>query len=103
MTVVEAGLKHALVGLEDGGLAAELAAEMGHGLVERTVEEPAHQAEGEDVAALEHALVVETAVGQGVARHLCDGHLQQAFVVDAEFGEWVVGGELCLAEVGGTE
>ena len=103
VSVVESGPEHAFVGFEDGRFLCKLAAEVGDCFLQRAVEQPAHQAEGEYVAAFQHALVVKAAVGEGVACHLCDRHLQQAVFVNTEFGEGVVGGKLRFAQVGGAE
>ena len=102
VAVVVAGLKHLGVCLEYCGLLGKLLAKVVKGGFERTVEEPAHKAEGEDVSAFEHALVVETRVGQRGLCHRCYGHFHQ-LGRDAELGEGVEGGILGLFEVGLAE
>ena len=100
--VVVAGLDDFGVGLVDGGLLGEFLSEVAQGGVEGPVEEPAYEAEGEDIAALEDALVVEAAAFEGGLSHGCDGNLDD-LGGDAELGEWIVGGEEGLAEVGFLE
>ena len=65
---------------------------------EGTVEEPAYEAEGEDVAALENALVVQPAVGERCLGHGCDGYLYHLCLY-AEFLERIVGSVQGLFEV----
>ena len=65
---------------------------------ERTVEQPAYQAKGEDIAAFEHTFVVESAVGK---RLLCQGgygHLHH-LSLDAKLLERLVGGVQRLAQI----
>ena len=103
VAVVEAGLHHLDVVFGDGGFLGEfLAQEVGH-QVKVAVEEPAHQAKGKHVAALEHRLVVHAAVGQTVFHHLGDGACHHAVGVDAHLAQVVVAGKLGLLQVFRTE
>lgn len=98
VAVVEAGLKDQSVGLVDCGLLGEFVLEVTEGRFERTVEEPADKAEGEDVAAFKHALVVQPCLGQSGAGHGGDGHFDD-LGLDAEFLEGLVGSEKSFPEV----
>ncbi len=102
VSVIVSGLEHLGVGFEDGRLLCEFLLEVAQGGVERTVEEPAYQAESEDVAAFEDALVVEAAVGQGCLGHGRDGHFDN-LGFDAEFLKRIVGCVLSLLEVAFAE
>ena len=99
VAVVIAGAYHLGVGLEDGGFLGKLAVKHVDGGLEGTVEQPAHQTQGEYVAALEHALVVHARVGQRGLGHRGDGHLDY-LGVDVELLERLEGLEESLLEVG---
>ncbi len=98
MSVVISGLEHFGVGLVDSGLFGEFGVKVRQSSLERTVEEPAHKAEREDVAALYDALEIHSAVGQSGLGHGCDGHIDY-LRLDAEFLERTVRGILGFLEV----
>ncbi|GFI14550.1 hypothetical protein IMSAGC008_02109 [Muribaculaceae bacterium] len=98
MSVVISCLKHLGVGFVYGGFLGEFVFEMSERAFEGTVEEPAHEAEGEDVAALENALVVQPAVGERCLGHGCDGYLYHLRLY-AEFLKRIVGSVQGLFEV----
>ena len=99
MTVVESGLKHFGVGFEDSRFLGKFLAQMMQSGLERTVEEPAYQAKGEDIAALEHALVIQTAVGESSLGHCGDRHLYY-LSLDTELGKRIFGLILRLLQIG---
>ena len=98
VAVVITGVEDERVGFEDGGFFGEFLCEVTLGALDRTVEEPADEAEREDVAAFEDALVVEAAVGEGRLCHRCDGHLDD-LSCDVELFKRFVGGEKRFFEV----
>ena len=88
------------VGLGDVGLLGKLGLEHRHGVVERTVEEPADEAEGEHVLATQGGLVVEAILCQSVAHHGGDGGGHDLHLVrESELLDRVVGLEFGLVEV----
>ena len=103
MTVVEASLHHLDVVLGYCGFLGELLAQEIIDQVEVTVEQPAHQSEGEHVAAFQHRLVVHAAVGQTVFHHLRDGTSHHTVGVDAHLAQVVIGLESRLLQVVRTE
>ena len=98
MAVVIACSEYLGVSLEHCGLLGEFVAQKVFCVFERAVEEPTHKAESEDVAALEHTLVVETTVGQGCFGHGGYGNLYNLSVY-AQLGYGIVGGVLRFLEV----
>ena len=64
--------------------------------VKVAVEQPAHDAEGKHVTALQYRLVVHTALCKTVLDHLCQRALYDAVRVDAHLSEVVLALELCL-------
>ena len=99
VAIVVASLDHLDVGLGDGGLLGELLTQEVEGHVEVAAEEPAYQAEGKHIAALEHRLNIHSRVGQGVLHHRGEGTGDDAVGVHAHFCDVVVGLELRLLEV----
>ena len=100
MAAVPAGAYHLGVGLVYGGLLGKLGLELAQHAVEGTVEQPAYQAEGKHVAALEDALHVHAGVGKGVLDQRGHLHEHDAARVDAKLLDRVVGGKLRLFQVG---
>ena len=98
VTVVIAGLKNDSVCLIDSLFLGEFGFQMSEGGIDRAVEEPAHQTESENVAALEDAFVVETAVGESRFGHSRYWHLYN-LVADTELLERTVGGIQCFFKV----
>ena len=88
------------VGLGDVGLLGKLGLEHRHGVVERTVEEPANESEGEHVLTPHSGLVVEAILGQSIAHHRRDGGGHELHLFrEAKLFDRVVGLELSLLEV----
>ena len=103
VSVVVAGLYHLDVGLGQCGFLGKLLAQIVERHVEVAVEEPAHEAEGKHVAALEHRLGFHTAVGEAVLHHLCDGACHYAVGIDVHLCQGILGGECGLLKVGWAE
>ena len=88
------------VGLGDVGLLGKLGLEHRHGVVERTVEEPADEAEGEHVLTPHGGLVVEAILGQSITHHRRDGGGHELHLFrEAKLLDRVVGLELSLLQV----
>ena len=99
VAIVETGFDHLGVGLVDHRFLGEFIFKVTFGLFERTVKEPADEAERKDIAAFQHGLVVETAVGERRLGHCRDGDFEY-LCRDAEFFERFVGLEHRLAQIG---
>ncbi len=69
-----------------------------HGGRQRTVKQPAYEAQTEYIAAFQHALVVEGAVGQGCLGEGGHRHLQH-LGADAQLAERVGSGEFGLVKI----
>ena len=103
MGIVVAGMHHAYVGLSHLGFLAKLMVQELFGEFKIAVKQPAHHSQGKHVATLEDALVVHTRVFQTVFHHRGDGASHHAVGVYAQFAQIVVGEEIGLAQVVGTE
>ena len=97
-TEIISGFQHLHIGFGYGRFACKLLTQQRFGHFQVTVKKPAHQSEGEHVAALEHRLVVHAAVGQAVLHH-CGNRYAYHLVFNAEFGKSVVGGVFGLLKV----
>ncbi len=100
--VVVAGLDYLGIGLVNGGLAGKLILKMMHGSLQRTVKQPAHEAESKYVAALQHRLVVKSRFGKCGLGHRGDGHLNH-LCVKVKFLEGVGCFKKSLFQVGFLE
>ena len=103
VAIVISCLHHLDVVLCDGRLFGKLLAKEVCNETEVAVEEPAHQAQREHVAALQYSLVVHTRVFQAVLHHLCQRALDDAVGVDAHFAQIVFCLEGSLLQVVRTE
>ena len=100
-TIVETGAEHRGVGLENCRFLGKFGLEETFHTFKRAVEEPAHKAQGHEIAAFYYALVVKARIGQSVFGHGGDGHFHHLrLLVELKFCEGVVGLELGLAQVG---
>ena len=103
VSVVVAGLDNLDVGFCQLGLLGEFLPEEAEGDVEVAVEEPAHEAEGKHVAALEDALGVHPAVLKAVLYHRGEGAGYHSVGVNAHLAEVVFRLELCFLQVLGAK
>ena len=98
VAVVVAGLDYLGIGFVYCGFLGKLVVQVAQSAVERTVEEPAYQAESKDVAAFEHGLGIKSRAIESGFGHRCDRHLYH-LSLDAELLEGTVGSEESLLEV----
>ncbi len=98
VSVIVAGLDNLGIGFIDSGLLGEFALEHTESAFKRTVEKPADKTEGEYVAALEDALVVQSRLGQRGFGHRSDGHFHH-LGLDVEFLERIESLEKRLFEI----
>ena len=101
--VIVPGLNHLDVSLGHSRLLGELLTQEVVDQFEVAVEEPAHEAQGEHVAAFQHALVVHVLVLETRLDHLSDWACHHAVVVYAHLLKVVIGLELRLVKVVGSE
>ena len=102
-TIVVACFHDADVGLCHGRFLGKLLMEELLHQADLAVEEPAHQSEGEHVAALQDGLVVHAAILQAILHHCGDGASHHVVGVDLHLAQVVVACELRLLQVGGTK
>ena len=86
------------VGIVYGGLLGKFILEEFQCAVQGTVEQPAHQAKRQDVAAFQYALGIQACLGQGCLGHGGHGYFHH-LGCDTQFLEGAVGGKHCLLEV----
>ena len=98
--VVVSGLHHPHVALGQSRLLAELGLQKVVHQPQVAVEEPAHQPQGEHVAALQDGLVVHSTVGQTLAHHRRDGAGDEAIGVESHLLEVVFAVDFGLFQVG---
>src|SRR5574344_258924 len=103
MTVVKSSLNHLDISLSYTRFLGEFFFQKVESDIQVTVEEPAHQSEGEHIAALEHRLVVHTAVSQTVLHHRGKRTGHHAVGVNAHLAQIVFGGELRFLQILRTE
>ena len=94
VSIIITGVNHLDVGLGYGGLLVELLAQEGLNELYVAVEQPTDNAQREHVAALQHCLVVHSAVGKAVLHHLRDGACYHAVGINAHLVEVVLRLEL---------
>ena len=103
VAVVISGMHHLDVALCNSRLLGKLLAQERCNEVEIAVKQPAYDAESKHIAALQHGLVVESAVCQAVFHHLSYRTSHHAVGVDAHLAQVVVSFKLGLLQVGRTE
>ena len=103
VTVVITSLYHLDIAFCYGRFLGEFLAQEVGNEVEVAVEQPAYQSQRKHVAALQHGLVIHSAIGKTVFHHLCDRTSYYPIAVDAHLSEIVGCFKLSLLKIFFTE
>ena len=103
VTIVVTRLDDLDIGFGYGRLLGELLAQEVEGHVEVAAEEPAHESQGEHIAALEDALGVHSRVGKCILHHRGEGAGDDTIRIYAHLGDVVGSFELSLLQILGAE